>query len=189
MGCALKALCLTISLLLLSLPAAADEVLSSAPGPQVAETETDGLYRLEWLRKKIADEDAAVAAVSKSENAAEAEFAQKVRNMLALAREHVRRAAHGPNPVDIRVRIRCVSKQVVMTSGSAGRPFVPALAWSAASTEQAPTTVTRKTAKACKIRLTTTPSKKGSNGGSLRAESATQLQPFAVELTPIEQVQ
>jgi hypothetical protein len=181
----LKAFYFAVSLLVLSLPAAADEALSSAMGAQMQMPETAAIYRLEFLRKKIPDEKTAVAAVSDKTKAADAEFGQKVRAMLELAREEVRRAAQGPNPVDIRVRVRCVSKRIVTTSGTAKRAFVPALAWAAAEDAPAPAMVTRKTAKACRIQLITTPSKRPNKAPSF-AQGNGDLRRYMVDYAPAE---
>ena len=118
------------------MPAAAAELSSSQDGIQADDNEFGRLYSLEWLRQKIASETTPEASLD-SADPAEARFAHKVRAMLALAKEEVRRAAADPNPVRLDVRLRCVAKRVVLRSGT-HQPFVPALEWSVAADESAP---------------------------------------------------
>jgi hypothetical protein len=174
-GCALKAFCLAFAFVLSIVPATAAELSSSQDGIQVDDNEVGRLYRLEWLRQKIASETAAEASLDR-DDPAEVKFAQKVRAMLALARQEVRRAAADPNPVRLDVHLRCVAKRVVLRS-SAGQPFVPALEWSVAADEPAPT-VTTKVVKTCAIELIRS---QPANGQRAR------IVPYSVELPAIEQ--
>ncbi len=174
-GCALKAFCLAFAFVLSIVPAAADELRSSQNGLQVDDNEVGRLYRLEWLRQKIASETAAEASLDRSD-AAEAEFAQKIRAMLALARQEIRRAEADPNPVRLEVHLHCAAKRVVVRSGT-HEPFVPALEWSVATDAPAPIVATR-VIKACAIKLI-----RSQPGVGQRA----RMVPYSVDLPPIEQ--
>ena len=168
-------------LLALSLPAAADD----APAPDLAvpavETQIVGNDRLESFLNTLSDKTGAGGdATSEGSTAAraEAEFAMKVREMLALARAEVQRAASGPNPVNIRMRIRCASKQIVTRqAATAERAFTPALAWSAMDAERPTEKIVRRVKKACRIQLIRTPVEARDDG--------TQMRKFKVELEPI----
>ena len=173
----MKASCLAFACILSIVPAAAEESAASQNGLQADDIEAGRGYRLEWLRQKIANEDAAAASID-STDPADAEFARKVSAMLALAKEQVRRAAASPDPVQIRVHLRCVSKRVVLQSETQ-QPFVPALEWSAAAVP-APTIVS-KTAKACTIELTRSRLDSGPPSGPATGQGA-QMRPYSIEL-------
>lgn len=143
----MKAFCLAFSFLMLIVPAHAGDVFAPPGWAQIDDTDTSGAYRSAWLHKKIELVESAVA----ESRSSEAAFDAKVRAMLASVREKVRRAAAGPNPTNIRVRVRCVTKRIVLV-GDAPRPFVPALAWSAQTTAPKQEVV-GKVFKACAIKL------------------------------------
>jgi hypothetical protein len=180
-GCALKAFCLAFAFVLSIVPAAAAELNSSKAAAQTDETEMGRLYRLAWLRQKIASEAAAEAAADNADPA-EAAFAQRVRAMVALARQEVARAAADPNPVQLTVHLHCTAKRVVLRSRPR-QPFVPALEWSVAD-DGAPPTVTTRIMKACAIKLIRT---QLVHGQAPHRRQGPQMIPYAVEMAPVEQ--
>jgi len=174
----LKALCLAFSIFALIVPAAAGELSSSEDVAsesiaQAGEAGANGLYRLEWLRHMSArDREAALS----SESTDEAEFNAKLRAMLQLAKEEIRRAAASSEPVAIRVRVSCVEKRLMMARAPK-QALVPALEWSPA--ELAPTTaVTSMVIKGCSLKLVRIRAK---------PKTANHNVPFAVELPVLEQ--
>jgi hypothetical protein len=171
----LKAFCLAFAFVLSIVPAAADELSSSQTGLQVDDSEVGRLYRLEWLRQKIASETAAEASLPRSDPA-EAEFAQKIRAMLALARQEVLRAQAGPKPVRLEVHLHCAAKRVVLRSARHG-PFVPALEWSVSTDAPMPIVAT-SVVEACAIRVIRRQRVEGHRA---------RMVPYSVDLPPIEQ--
>jgi len=175
--CTLKAFCLAFaSFVVLIAPAAAAEAIPpTANGMQADEAATASL---ETLLQKITSADAGSQIAA--DNPADVEFANKVRAMLALAQDEVRRAAATPHPVRIDVRLRCVAKRV-MAAAPEAQPsaFVPAVEWSVvdangrAAQPPAPAPVATKLVRACAFQL-------------LRRDAVAarppEVRPYAVEL-------
>lgn len=150
-------------------PAGADEF--AAAGSQLEDS--GSLYRFEWLHRKMGRELESVALAESATEEANAEFAGRVGDMLALAEQQVRRAASGPNPVRLDVHLRCTSKLLIMTKGEA-RPLVPAMAWSAEEPAIA-TTLVARVRKACAIKLKR-------HREAPEGAATTQRVPYSIEL-------
>ena len=172
----MKAFCLAFaSFVVLIAPAAAAEAIPpAANGMQADEAATASL---ETLLQKITSEDA--GSPMAADNPADAEFANKVRAMLALAQDEVRRAATAPNPVRIDVRLRCVAKRVTVAPEARPSSFLPAVEWSVVdgngdtTQASAPAPAATKLVRACAFQL-------------LRRDAVAartpEMRPYAVEL-------
>jgi hypothetical protein len=164
----LKAFCLAFSIIALTVPATAGELSSASPAGDVP------AKSLEW---KVTEPDGRKQALY-FESTSEADFNAKLRELVALAKEEMRRAAASKDPLVVRVRMRCVERKVIVKR-TPERAYVPALAWSAQTVEAEPT-LTANVTKACKFKLVRSRPK------SAAPEASAQPVPFSVELPALE---
>jgi hypothetical protein len=169
--CALKAFCLAFaSFVVLIAPAAAAENFS--PTGSGAQNEEAANASLQTLLQKITSTDP--GAPIATNNAADARFVEKVRAMLALANEEVRRAAASPTPVRIDVRLRCVAKRTTMAAAQPQTSsFVPALEWSVSGDAEPSEPAASKLVRACAFQLLRR---------EVTEQRAPQMEPYTVQL-------
>jgi hypothetical protein len=175
--CTLKAFCLAFaSFVVLIAPAAATEAIP--PTTSGVQSDEAATASLQTILQKITSEDAGAQVAA--DNPADAEFANKVGAMLALAKDEVRRAAAAPHPVRIDVRLRCVAKRVTAAApDEQPSSFVPAVQWSVvdangyAQPAPAPAPAATRLVRACAFQLLRR---------DAMAEQSPEMRPYTVEL-------